>query len=161
MEEVLLSKTRIRILKLLKERRRILSDLAKELGLSKSTVHEHLKKLEEAGLVKRVDDGHKWIYFELTEKGSSLFHPVTKRITLLFSLALISLCVGIYQISILLSPKPLPLAKGVAGVERFAPSFAGDFATMFLAILSIAVSIFLFLLFFRTVRKNRTFSLSF
>ncbi len=151
MEEVLLSKTRIRILKLLRERKMILSEIAKKLKLSKSTVHEHLRKLEEAGFIKRIDDGHKWIYFELTEKGISLFHPSTKRMTLLFTLALISLCIGVYQISFLFRPE-VPLAKSMEG-RRFVPNFI----TILSIVIPIGISVLLFFFFFKLFGKTERF----
>lgn len=67
--------TRIDILKCLKNRRKMPSELSKELSLAPSTVIEHLNKLETAGLVRREDTGHKWIYYNLTDKGRSLVAP--------------------------------------------------------------------------------------
>lgn len=75
--KVLSSDTRLKILKILSKRRRIAADLAKDLNLAPSTVNEHLKLLEEAELIKRNDTGHKWIYYEITEKGRNLVQPKT------------------------------------------------------------------------------------
>ncbi len=66
---------RIRILKMLKENRRIAADIAKEIGLAPSTVNEHLKMMEGAGLISKKDTGHKWIYYELSDKGKNLIAP--------------------------------------------------------------------------------------
>lgn len=66
---------RIRILKILHKSRRIAADISKEIGLAPSTVNEHLKIMEESGLVKKNDTGHKWIYYDITEKGKSLITP--------------------------------------------------------------------------------------
>jgi DNA-binding transcriptional ArsR family regulator len=67
--------TRLDILKSLKIRRKMPSELSKELSLAPSTVIEHLNKLEKANLVKREETGHKWIYYNLTDKGKSLVEP--------------------------------------------------------------------------------------
>lgn len=67
--------TRIEILKLLSKRRMISADISKKLDLAASTVLEHLQKLEQAGLVKRKETEHKWIYYEITEKGKNLIMP--------------------------------------------------------------------------------------
>ena len=67
--------TRIDILKSLKSRRKMPSELSKELRLAPSTVIEHLNKLEKASLVKREETGHKWIYYNLTDRGKSLVQP--------------------------------------------------------------------------------------
>ena len=69
------SETRVDILKALSKRRKMPTELAKELGMAPSTIVEHLKELEGAGLVKRQQTQHKWIYYELTDKGSELFSP--------------------------------------------------------------------------------------
>jgi len=74
----LASDTRLEILKKLDERRRTLSELSKELGLSKTTVKEHLDKLLEVGLIKKVNENRKWIYYELTKKGKNILHPNEK-----------------------------------------------------------------------------------
>ncbi|MEM0437858.1 MAG: winged helix-turn-helix domain-containing protein [Candidatus Micrarchaeia archaeon] len=64
--------TRIEILKCLARGRHTPTMLADKLRLSTPTVLEHLEKLIEAGLVKRIDEGRKWKYYALTEKGESL-----------------------------------------------------------------------------------------
>jgi len=73
--KALAADTRLDILKSLGKRRKTPSELSKELNLATSTVVEHLNKLEEADLIKREETGHKWIYYNLTEKGSSLVKP--------------------------------------------------------------------------------------
>jgi len=57
--------------------------------MAKTTVKEHLDKLVEAELVRRVDEGRKWIYYELTEKGRKILHPdnLTRIILLLSAVA--------------------------------------------------------------------------
>jgi len=67
--------SRLDIMKKLNHRRMLPSELSKKLGLAPSTVTEHLKKLENSGLVIKKETGHKWIYYELTEKGLNLIRP--------------------------------------------------------------------------------------
>ncbi len=67
--KVISSDTRIKILESLKERKKTISELSKELGMSKSSVYEHLAKLAAVGFVRRKESGRKWVYYELTEKG--------------------------------------------------------------------------------------------
>ena len=72
----LASTTRLAVLKALDERRKTLSELARDLMLNKATVHEHLQLLSAAELVKKRDDeGRKWIYYELTWRGQKILHP--------------------------------------------------------------------------------------
>ncbi len=74
--KALASSTRLQVLRALDERRKTLSELAKELDLNKATVHEHLGILLATGLIKKRDDeGRKWIYYELTWQGERLLHP--------------------------------------------------------------------------------------
>jgi DNA-binding transcriptional ArsR family regulator len=69
------SETRVDILKSLSKRRKMPAELSKELRMAPSTIVEHLKELEGTGLVKKQQTQHKWIYYELTDKGSELFSP--------------------------------------------------------------------------------------
>jgi DNA-binding transcriptional ArsR family regulator len=74
--QALASATRLTVLRALDERRKTLTELARDLELNKATVHEHLQLLVAAGLVrKRDDEGRKWIYYELTWTGEKLLHP--------------------------------------------------------------------------------------
>lgn len=73
--KALSSDTRIEILKALSQRRYTISELSRKLGIAVPTVFEHIKKLENAELVVRKETGHKWIYYEITEKGRSIIKP--------------------------------------------------------------------------------------
>ncbi|WP_456369148.1 ArsR/SmtB family transcription factor [Geoglobus sp.] len=76
---LLSSETRMEILKSIADRRKTLSELSKEIGISKSSVKEHLEKLEKAGLIRRVDEGRKWIYYEITSEGLRVVMPEKAR----------------------------------------------------------------------------------
>jgi DNA-binding transcriptional ArsR family regulator len=93
--KALASETRLDILRTLDGKKLGLNELSNKIKLNKSTLHEHLTKLNEAGLVKRNErEGHKWVYYNLTWKGESLLHPENTRIVLLFSLTFITLFFG-------------------------------------------------------------------
>lgn len=62
----LASESRVAVLKKLDERKMTVSELAKELEKSKPAVLKHVTKLVEAGLVKKIDDERKWVYYQLT-----------------------------------------------------------------------------------------------
>lgn len=83
--------TRIAVLKALLLRRKTQSELAKELKVSAPTVKEHLDILRSAGLVREIDDGHKWKYIELTVKGKALLQPEDKRILVLLGSSLVGI----------------------------------------------------------------------
>ena len=76
---LLSSETRMEILNSLADRRKTLTELAKEIGLSKSSVKDHLEKLERAGLIRRIDEGRKWIYYEITQEGLRILKPEAER----------------------------------------------------------------------------------
>ncbi len=66
--KIFTDKTRVSILKILNERRYTTSELSRMLNLSKPTVLYHIKILENAGYVRRIENGRKWIkwiYYEL------------------------------------------------------------------------------------------------
>ena len=73
--KVLAAETRVNILKTLIERRHTQSELSAVLDLSVPTVKEHLSAMEHAELVRMVDEGRKWKYYELTKKGRHIVAP--------------------------------------------------------------------------------------
>ena len=71
--KVLLSDTRILIIRLLKERKMMATELVSIIGIRKNSICKHLKMLRKAGYVERVKDNkHKWVYYQLTEKGMAM-----------------------------------------------------------------------------------------
>ena len=94
--KALASDTRLDILRALDGKKMSLKDISRATNLNKATLHEHLAKLNEAGLVKRRErEGHKWVYYKLTWKGEGLLHPENTRIVVLFTTTIVSLIVGI------------------------------------------------------------------
>ncbi len=73
--KALSAESRIGILSNLKERRRTLSELSVKLSLGNSTVKEHCQILMDAGLIRMIDEGRKWKYYELTQKGKQVVSP--------------------------------------------------------------------------------------
>ncbi len=94
----LASDTKIDILKSLDSKRKILSELASELGMSVSTVKEHLDGLVRADLIKQVDDSHKWKYYELTKTGNDILHPGSNKFMFILSAALLSMAAVLYDL---------------------------------------------------------------
>ena len=92
----LASDVRVGILKRLDIRRETVTDLSNLLSLSKPTLLEHLEKLQSAGLVKRIDEGRKWIYYELSDKGRKVLHPERVAITLALSAAVVLAAIGAF-----------------------------------------------------------------
>jgi len=96
--KALASDTRLDILRVLDGKNMSLKDISNATKLNKATLHEHLTKLHEAGLIKRNGrEGHKWVYYKLTWKGECLLHPENTRIVVLFTTTFIALWIGIVQ----------------------------------------------------------------
>jgi DNA-binding transcriptional ArsR family regulator len=87
----LASRTRVDILKSLDRRRKMLTELSRQFGMSPSTIKEHMDNLSRAGLVVQIDDGHKWKYYELTPKAREILHPEGTRIYIILGLSLFAL----------------------------------------------------------------------
>ncbi|MFH1294800.1 MAG: winged helix-turn-helix domain-containing protein [Candidatus Aenigmatarchaeota archaeon] len=121
----LASDSRIAILKSLDERRRTLTELSKKFNLSASTVKEHMEKLIEAELIRMVDDGHKWKYYELTSKGRQILHPGTTKIWVLLAISVFGLFYAFWDMAKLPGLQRSPvLSEGASGVLTAAPEAA-------------------------------------
>jgi hypothetical protein len=53
--------------------------------------------LEKVGLIEKMDDGHKWKYYELTKKGSEIIGPKELRVWILLSLASVALVLSVFS----------------------------------------------------------------
>ncbi len=83
MLEALSNPHRLRIIAALSEGRTYVSQLARDLGISRPLVHLHLQKLESAGLVSSVlelsEDGKAMRYFEVSPFALELSPAVIAR----------------------------------------------------------------------------------
>ncbi len=104
------SDTRVAILKSLDRRRKMLTELSKQLSMSPSTVKEHMDHLAKAGLVVQIDDGHKWKYYELTGKGKNVLHPEETKIWIMLGISVIAM-IGIFYDM---------LRQGAVGIQALA-----------------------------------------
>ncbi len=96
--KALASDTRLDILRTLDGKKLGLNDISKATNLNKATLHEHLSKLNQVGLVKKKErEGHKWVYYKLTWKGENLLHPENTKIVVLFTITFVALWTGIIQ----------------------------------------------------------------
>lgn len=64
--------TALKILKALQKRNKTVSELSRELKISKATVFYHVRRLRKKGLIARLENGNKFVYYSLTEKGREL-----------------------------------------------------------------------------------------
>lgn len=97
--KALASGTRVSILKTLEQRRHTQSELAAVLDMSIPTIKEHLLEMEKAGLVKRNEEGRKWIYYSLTEKSKCVLDPERKRLWIVLGFFLLSAVGAVLTVS--------------------------------------------------------------
>ena len=110
--KALASDTRLDILRALDGNKLGLKDISQATKLNKATLHEHLAKLTQAGLVKKKErEGHKWVYYKLTWKGEGLLHPENSRIVVLFTTTFITLFFGIIFLFHFIKGKIVAMAK--------------------------------------------------
>jgi len=95
--KTLASDTRVGILKSLARRRKMLTELSREFGMSPSTIKEHLDNLSKAELVIQKDEGHKWKYYELTRKGKEVLNPGETKIWVILTLSFLAIIATAYD----------------------------------------------------------------
>lgn len=97
--KALASESRLEILRSLDGKALSLKEISRMTNLNKATLHEHLKKLTDAGLVKKKSrPGHKWVYYRLSWKGESLLHPENTKIVVMFSTSFFVFLIGVIQV---------------------------------------------------------------
>ena len=124
--------TRVKILKTLGKRRHTQSELSAVLDMSVPTVKEHLNALVDAGLVKRHEEGRKWIYYSLTEKSKCVLDPERKRLWIVLGFFVLSAVGTILSVKKYLAKPVLMGAKGV--LARAPEAFAAKEAAVQVAV---------------------------
>lgn len=123
----LASDTRVEIIKSLGRRRKMLTELSRQLGMSPSTVKEHMDNLARAGLVVQIDDGHKWKYYELTRKGENILHPSETRVWIILSVSVLGFIASAWSAVLSMATEaPMMLAANVKEFAERAPPVPAD-----------------------------------
>ncbi|MFO7966437.1 MAG: winged helix-turn-helix domain-containing protein [Archaeoglobaceae archaeon] len=97
-DKILDSGTRKEILSNLRGRNKTLSELSRDVGVSKPAVLKHLYLLSSSQVVERVKNGNRFIYYRITEKG----RRVTDLMVSIFTAVLSSFAVHRF-----LAPEPM------------------------------------------------------
>jgi len=96
--KILGTESRVKILKHLGKRKMTVSELSRQVDMSKSTVHEHLATLADAGFIEKSDNnGNIWVYYHLTDKGKKTLRSRT-RFFLMLSSAIVVLLLGLARL---------------------------------------------------------------
>ena len=141
------SDSRILILSSLRNRQKTNAELAKELSLKSPTIHHHLDRLKEAGLVESREDGHKWVYYRLTPFGQALFNP-DKRMKLSIVLsAILTIITGLVAVATFFTIPRLHL-------KPFYPGFDDPFFPLYVvAVITIVIQIVILVYVIRGARS--------
>jgi DNA-binding transcriptional ArsR family regulator len=137
------SDSRVAVLKSLARRRKMLVELSRELGMSPSTLSGHMDSLVTAGLVAKIDDGHKWKYYELTRAGRNVVTPGETRIWVIIGIAAFALLFAGYGFADSMNPYFSPAMfelKGAAFQATGSPADANAAAPDSISIPTIEVS---------------------
>jgi len=108
--------SRSKILFQLESRPHTVSELSRTTGYSKPTLVYHLEKLCETGMVRRVENGRKWVYYELTEKGKRVIRQDTIKLVGLLVAGVASIVTSAYRF---LATQRVPeVTMGAIEIER-------------------------------------------
>ena len=95
--KALASDTRVNILKELDKRRKTLTEISEVLNLAVATVKEHMDQLSKSNLISIKDEGRKWKYYELTEKGKAILYPERKKIWVMLMSVVFMIVLSLYM----------------------------------------------------------------
>ena len=127
--KALASEVRVEILKQLDARRMTVTDLSHTMALAKPTLLEHLDRLVTAGLVKKVDEGRKWIYYELTKRGRNILRPHQVKIMISLALSVLLFTAGMAAVAAALA---FPASPSTFGGGPSPGTASGDTYSRFL-----------------------------
>ncbi len=97
--KVLSSDIRRDILKKLNTRNKTVSELSRELKIGKSTLFYNISMLLETSLVKKLENGNEFVYYEITDSAKELFDSKEKiKFTILLTSTIIAFLGGIVSI---------------------------------------------------------------
>ena len=122
--KALASEIRIEILKNLDRKQMTVSDLSRQLAVSKSTVHKHLERLTEVGLITKLEDERKWVYYRITRKGTKILHPENVKVSVLLSWTVFLLGLVLVTVAVYLAWFPIPTMP-LKGTEMLVALLAG------------------------------------
>lgn len=137
------SRTRVRILRQLAERDWTVSELARELGLGKSTLHKSLELLARDGLVVRKESEERiWVYYALTPAGREFM--AKGRLVFVLDLSAVFSVIGAVLAAlayVLAKPTSLPPIDAPIGKPGGGPPIPSDASAVPPPLLAIALGL--------------------
>jgi DNA-binding transcriptional ArsR family regulator len=157
--KALASETRLDILRTLDGNKMGLNELCDATHLHKATLHEHLAKLVEAGLVTKIErEGYKWVYYKLSWQGANLLHPENSRIVVLFSVAAVSFVafiIGLFSVIHQSTTETQPYFESLMSDRAVTNGTADPWSFVFTVTCFVLFIVFLFVTAWR-YGKNKT-----
>ncbi|MEW5759491.1 MAG: winged helix-turn-helix domain-containing protein [Candidatus Thermoplasmatota archaeon] len=130
--KALASGVRIDILKILENNQSTVSELSRKLEISKSALLRHLEKLINAGLVKKIDDERKWVYYRITPKGMKILHPESVKISIILSIFIVGFLFIFLSVYLVFYPFPYLENFNVIGIiVGFACLFSSSYLLIY------------------------------
>ncbi len=126
--KTLASETRLDILRAIDQKNNSLKDISNATKLHETTIHEHLIKLVNSGFVKKDErEGHKWVYYKLSWKGSSLLHPDNTKVVVMFTTTFSVLLGGIFGLLYVLEIFDRTLEKSISNSDHMTLGASSSF----------------------------------
>jgi len=123
--KALAADTRIDILKRIGAHKLTLTDLAGQMGMSPSTIKEHLDRLVEVGLIEPDDRGMKWKYYRVTAKGRNILTPQETKVWILLGTTLLILAGSVLSLSLQLMGEVASKSTVLAAAPQMAEGAGG------------------------------------
>ncbi|MFH1697027.1 MAG: winged helix-turn-helix domain-containing protein [Candidatus Diapherotrites archaeon] len=97
--KALSSDVRVNVIKMLNERNYTLSEISVKLGMAAPSTKQHMQTLMDTGIVRRIEEGRKWKYYQLTKKGRDIANAEENQTNILIVLGAVLIgLVGIMTI---------------------------------------------------------------
>ena len=133
--KALASETRLDILRAIDAKTLSLKDISQVTHLHETTVHEHLTKLVKSGFVKKNErEGHKWVTYTLSWKGSCLLHPDNTKVVVMFTSTVAVLLGMIFSLVTLLKGIVFPVMETTSKDGRLSASTGDGALSWFITI---------------------------
>jgi len=154
--KTLASETRLDILRAIDQKNMSLKDISHATKLHETTVHEHLTKLVNSGFVNKNErEGHKWVYYKLSWKGSSLLHPDNTKVVVMFTTTFAILLGGIFGLLNVLKIITPSVAKSASSSGQVALGSGDGSLVLFLTLSCFILFCILIVISIRLSKKNK------
>lgn len=152
------SDIRRNILKKLTTKNKTVSELSRELKTGKSTIFYNISVLKESSLVKKLENGNEFVYYELTDGARELFDSKEKiKLTVLLTSTIIAFLggiVSIYRSFENVIPMPRRIIPPVPNKISIISSLQLQY--LIVGLILLIVSTFMFIYIFRALKSMRT-----